>query len=210
MRAILKYWKVLLALILVGAAAFLYLNVYRTEQQAFEAKLEQLNTIISVQQQNIAEDMRYADIQEDLAAAKEEITASRENLYKRFPVQMLEEDQIMYVLYLETMFGEEISFTFSEAFDLYPLQDGAALQGLFLTVNYESTYKGFQEMVDYLATDSRLTSVYEATISYNPARDIAEGTITLLLYLINSDELEQGYVAPDIAVPETGKDNIFG
>lgn len=210
MRAILKYWKVLLALILVGAAAFLYLNVYRTEQKAFEAKLEQLNTIISVQQQNIAEDMRYADIQEDLAAAKEEITASRENLYKRFPVQMLEEDQIMYVLYLETMFGEEISFTFSEAFDLYRLQDGAALQGLFLTVNYESTYKGFQEMVDYLATDSRLTSVYEATISYNPARDIAEGTITLLLYLINSDELEQGYVAPDIAVPETGKDNIFG
>ena len=118
-----------------------------------------------------------------------------------------EEDQIMYVLYLESLFKEEIFFTFSEAVELVPMSDGAVLEGLLISVNYETSYEGFQEMIDYLAKDSRIASVYEATIEYDEKKDVASGYITLLLYLMDSDQLE--YLPPDMDIPETGKDNIF-
>jgi hypothetical protein len=91
--------------------------------------------------------------------------------------------------------------------ELIPLSDGAALEGLLISINYETSYEGFQEMIDYLAKDSRIASVYEATIEYDEKKDVASGYITLLLYLMNSDQLE--YTPPDVHIPETGKDNIF-
>ena len=82
------------------------------------------------------------------------------------------------------------------------------LEGLLLTVNYKTSYKGFQEMVEYLATDSRITSVLESTIEYDAQQDVAVGQMTLILYMMNTEAME--YTAPDVAVPETGKNNIFG
>jgi len=79
--------------------------------------------------------------------------------------------------------------------------------GLTLTVNYETTYKGFQDMINYLATDSRVTSVQYANIQYDAKNDKAIGQITLLLYLVDTDLRE--YLPPEVFQPETGKDNIF-
>jgi len=207
MKVLTKYWKVLIAVILLLIAIFLYMNVYKTEEADYQSESQQLRTMIMALQSNIAENNRYADIQDELDAAKEEIVASRVALYEHFPVEMKEEDQIMYVLYLETIFGTEISFTFSDETPLISLYDGAELQGLLLTVNYETTYQGFQDMVNYLATDSRITSVYEATIDYDAKKDKATGEVTLLIYLVDSEMLE--YLPPDVAKPEIGKDNIF-
>lgn len=207
MKVLAKYWKVLIAVILLLIAIFLYMNVYKTEEAAYQSESQQLRTMIMALQSNIAENNRYADIQDELDAAKEELAASRVALYEHFPVEMKEEDQIMYVLYLETIFGTEISFSFSDETPLISLYDGAVLQGLLLTVNYETTYQGFQDMVNYLATDARITSVYEATIDYDADKDVATGTVTLLIYLVDSEALE--YLPPDVAKPEIGKDNIF-
>ena len=207
MKALAKYWKVLLVIILLGLAAFLYVDKYQTAEAAYESKTQQLETMILAMQKNIEENMKYADIQDQLEDAKAEIDASRLALYKHFPVEMKEEDQIMYVLYLETLFDTEIFFSFSDAVGLASLQDGSTLQGLLITVNYETTYQGFQDMVNILATDSRITSVYQATIEYDAENDVAAGYITLLVYLMDSDDLE--YTPPDVAIPETGKENIF-
>ena len=209
MKVLAKYWKVLIAIILLLVAAFLYMNVYKTEEAAYQSESQQLRTMIMALQSNIAENNRYADIQDELEEAKAEVKASRLELYQHFPVEMKEEDQIMYVLYLETLFGTEISFSFSEAQPIMALydEDGANLMGLLLTVNYETTYQGFQDMVNYLATDARITSVYEATIDYDADKDVATGTVTLLIYLVDSEMLE--YLPPDVAKPEIGKDNIF-
>ena len=163
--------------------------------------------MIAGMENKIAENLKYADIQDKLEPAKEELAASRLALYQKFPKEMREEDQIVYVLYLESLFKEEIFFSFSEAVELVPLSDSAVLEGLLITVNYETTYQGFQEMVDYLAQDSRIASIYEATIEYDEKEDLASGAITLLLYLMDSDQLE--YTPPQVNIPETGKDNIF-
>ena len=207
MKVLGKYWKLLLALILIGLAAHVYFNMYEAELEAYEKETKQLNTYITGLQSTIAENSRYADVQDKLEEANAAIDASRLALYEHFPVEMKEEDQIMYVLYLETLFGTEIHFSFSQAQPLTALRDGSTLMGLVLTVNYETTYQGFQDMVKYLSADSRITSVHSASIEYDAKKDIAKGDLTLILYLIDSDLLE--YLPPDVAQPETGKDNVF-
>ena len=207
MKLLGKYWKVLLAIFLLAAAAFVYFNLYQTEKASYESETRQLDMMITALEKSIQENMKYVDIQGELEQAKLELEASRMDLYKAFPVEMKEEDQIMYVLYLETLFKEEIFFSFNQPAQLVTLRDGSTLQGLLMTVNYRTTYDGFQNMVEYLSTDSRVASVQEATIEYDAANDVAVGYLTLVLYLLDTDAME--YAPPDVAVPDIGKENIF-
>ena len=202
-----KIWKVLLAVILLLVAAYLYFMVHLPEVKAYEAKEKNLNTSIEVLKSTITENARYAHIQDAIPQAMAEIDIARMELYEHFPVEMKEEDQIMYVLYLEELFGTEISFSFASAEVITGLSDGAALAGLTLTVNYHSTYQGFKDMVEYLSTDSRITSVQYATMEYDGESDMVEGTVTLLLYVMQTDKM--GYQPPNVYEPETGKDSIF-
>ena len=132
MKVLGKYWKVLLALILIGLAAHIYFNIYETELEAYERETKQLNTYITALQSSIAENSRYADVQDQLEAANAAIDASRLELYEHFPVEMKEEDQIMYVLYLEKLFGTEIHFSFAQAQPMVALRDGSVLQALVI------------------------------------------------------------------------------
>lgn len=206
MKFLKNNWKVLLALILLAAAALVYMT-YQEELTAHENEVKQINTYNLSLQTKIKKNMKYADVQDELTEATAQLVASRLELYEKFPVEMKEEDQIMYVLYLETIFGTEINFAFSKAQPIVGLRDGSQLMGLTLTVNYQTSYEGFQNMINYLATDSRITSVQFANIRYDAARDMAVGTVTLLLYLIDTDLRD--YVGPDVNIPDTGKDNIF-
>ena len=151
--------------------------------------------------------MKYEKYQEYIPDATAEIEESRKALYERFPVKMLEEDQIMYVIYLEQLFGTEISFKLSSPYIIQVFTDGATLQGLELTVNYETTYEGFKDMIDYLASDSRITSIKDARIQYDPEQDLAIGDLTLICYILDSENKQ--YVKPDVTAPEVGKDSIF-
>ena len=206
MKFLKNNWKVLLALILLAAAALVYMT-YQEELTAHENEVKQINTYNLSLQSKIKKNMKYADVQDELTAATAQLVASRLELYEKFPVEMKEEDQIMYSLYLEKQFGTEINFAFSKAQPIVGLRDGSQLMGLTLTVNYQTSYEGFQNMINYLATDSRITSVQFANIRYDAARDMAVGTVTLLLYLIDTDLRD--YVGPDVNIPDTGKDNIF-
>ena len=206
MKILSKYWKVLFAVALLVAAFMVYTN-YQEELAAHEAEISKLNTYNLTLQTRIQKNKKYEGIQDKLEAGSAQIAASRLELYEKFPVEMKEEDQIMYVLYLEKIFGTEIFFSFSQAQPMMALKDGAKLMGLTLTVNYQTSYDGFKDMIDYLATDSRVTSVQFAQIQYDAATDTAVGTVTLLLYLIDSDLLD--YVSPEVNEPDTGKENIF-
>ncbi len=207
MKLLGRFWKLLFALILFGLAAYVYYNVYETEKLAYEQQTNQLNMQIMSLQSSIRENSRYADVQEAIGPASADVDVSRLELYEHFPVEMKEEDQIMYVLYLETIFGTEINFSFSAAQPLTALRDGSTLMGLVLQVNYETTYQGFKDMMNYLSTDSRITSVHTASIEYDAKTDTAKGQVTLVLYLINNDLIE--YLPPEVAEPNTGKDGIF-
>lgn len=201
-----KYWKVLLALVLLIAAYSVYTE-YQDGATAHEMEVQKLNTYNKTLQNKIQKNMKYEGVQDQLEEATAQIMASRLELYEKFPVEMKQEDQIMYILYLETVFGTEINFSFAQAQPIVALKDGSKLMGLTLTVNYETNYQGFQDMITYLATDSRVTSVQFAQIQYDKNRDMAAGTVTLLLYLIDTELRD--YLPPEVNTPDTGKDNIF-
>lgn len=207
MKSIANYWRVTLAVLMLVAAALILLLGYLPAKQQAEAKQQELETMTSTLQMTIAQDRRYADIQDELPAATEAVEASRMALYDKFPQELKEEDQLMYVVYLERLFGTEISFSFGTVSILQVLSDGAGLGGLTLTVNYSTDYQGFKQMIHYLATDSRITSVQSATMNYDEERDLAEGQLTLLCYLIDSDLRD--YTPPNVQNPGTGKVNIF-
>ena len=201
-----KYWKAIVAVVLLIAFA-LVLSNYFSERQAHQAEVDKLQSNNQMLQNKVDANKEYEDVQDELEDASAQLMASRLELYQKFPVEMKEEDQIMYVLYLEKIFGTEIFFSFGQAQPMTVLKDGAKVMGLTLTVNYQTSYDGFKDMIDYLATDSRVTSVQFAQIQYDAATDTAVGTVTLLLYLIDSDLLD--YVSPEVNEPDTGKDNIF-
>jgi glucose/arabinose dehydrogenase len=201
-----KYWKAIVAVVLLIAFA-LVLSNYFSERQAHQAEVDKLQSNNQMLQNKVDANMKYEGVQDQLEDASAQLMASRLELYQKFPVEMKEEDQIMYVLYLEKIFGTEIFFSFGQAQPMTVLKDGAKVMGLTLTVNYQTSYDGFKDMIDYLATDSRVTSVQFAQIQYDAATDTAVGTVTLLLYLIDSDLLD--YVSPEVNEPDTGKDNIF-
>lgn len=208
MKTIGKYWKIILSLVLVLIAALVFFLVYAPGKKEYQTQQSQLQSTIADLQFTISENLRYADIQDQLPAATEEVNASRKALYEHFPVELREEDQIMYVLYLEELFGTEINFSFGTANSLRILSDGTVVNGLTLTVNYETTYQGFKDMIEYLATDSRITSIQYASVNYDSSTDRATGSLTLLCYVLKSDLLE--YQKPDVTTPEIGKPNIFG
>ena len=206
-KAVLRYWKLFIALALIGAAIFIYKDKYVKEEAAYQAQMEQMEMLSEALEKSIHKNLRYKDIQTDLEEARAELDASRQELYGHFPVELREEDQIMYVLYLETLFGTEINFTFSQPVSLVALNDGTDMQGLLMQVNYNTTYQGFKDMVSYLATDDRVVSVYDATIEYDQSKKKVSGTMSLILYLMYNQDLT--YTDPDIAIPELGKDNLF-
>ena len=201
-----KYWKAIVAVVLLIAFALVFSN-YFSERQAHQAEVDKLQSNNQMLQNKVDANKEYEDVQDELEEASAQLMASRLELYQKFPVEMKEEDQIMYVLYLEKIFGTEIFFSFGQAQPMTVLKDGAKVMGLTLTVNYQTSYDGFKDMIDYLATDSRVTSVQFAQIQYDAATNTAVGTVTLLLYLIDSNLLD--YVSPEVNEPETGKDNIF-
>ena len=201
-----KYWKALLAVVLLIAFALVFSN-YLSERQAHKAEVDKLEANNQMLQNKVDANKEYEGVQDQLEEASAQLMASRLELYQKFPVEMKEEDQIMYVLYLEKIFGTEIFFSFGQSQPVMALKDGSKVMGLTLTVNYQTTYNGFKDMIDYLATDSRVTSIQFAQIQYDATTDTAVGSVTLLLYLIDSDLLE--YVSPEVNEPDTGKDNIF-
>jgi len=207
MNALKRNWKAIIAFLLLAAAVGVFFLVYRPAKEQYESKTKELNNMIAALQGTIAENLRYVDIQDKLPPEHEKLSASRLELYKKFPTELKEEDQIMYVVYLEETFGTEIQFSFSEAVPMVPLSDGSTLMGLPLVVNYNTNYEGFKEMIDYLASDSRITSIQNATMQYDEANDIAVGSLTLICYIMDSELLE--YQSPDVTEPSTGKPNIF-
>ena len=229
MKTLVKYWKIILALLLAIAAGFIFLMRYLPEKSAYEARKATLDSNIAALQVELTKAQQYpADLEDDIQAATAELEESRLELYEHFPSQLKEEDQLIYLLGLETAFGEadtgelgysqdlhqiflekfdvDISYTFGTATPLMLLSDGAVLSGQTVTVYFSGPYESVKEMIRYLGTEEvQLTSIQFANMYWQDNE--VTGTFTLLNYLMNSDLLE--YEMPAVEKPETGKTNIF-
>ena len=225
MKALKRNWKLLLAVVLILAAILIVVLVYLPARDQFnrdkdsvennirmwQMSAESARTKIAENQERIEQNRPFETIQDELEEAYTELDLSRSELYQKFPAILREEDQILYVLYLEQLFGTEIVFSFNPEEQRVRLSDGAILGDVPLTVNYETSYQGFKDMVTYLSTDSRITSIKNSVLAYDKANDRLLGNLTLLCYVLQPDAYDPSeYVEPDITPPEeTGKPVIF-
>ena len=230
MKAIGRNWKAVLSVLLVISAVLVYFLGYRPRREAYAAERQQLETQITALQTTIVENEKYKGVQDQLEPAKAAVEESRTALYENFPADMKEEDQILYLLYLEKTLGTgskelgytqelhdiflqrfgsggDIEFSFGEITPMQILSDGALLEGLNLTVYYHASYQEFKNMVHALATDERITSIRYATFNYDSEKKLLDGQITLTLYLMPSGQ--NIYEEPGVTAPATGKTDIF-
>lgn len=231
MKALLRNWKAVLAILLALAAAGVYFLSYRPAQKAYLTESLELAAKIQAEQATAVNNERYKDVQDQLEPATQAVEESRSALYEQFPVEMKEEDQLLYLLYLESTlgtgenelgytqelhdifvqrFGEEdgdIEFSFGNVRPIAMLKDGAILEGLTLTVYYHASYTSFKNMVHALATDERVTSIQTAALTYNEANGMLDGRLVLKIYLLDSGD--RTYLSPSVETPSTGKDDIF-
>ena len=230
MKVIGRNWKAVLSVLLLLAAVLVYVLGYRPRSEAYVMERDQLNAQITALQTTIVENEMYKDVQDQLEPAEAAIEESRAALYENFPADMKEEDQILYLLYLEKTLGTgskelgytqelhdiflqrfgkdgDIEFSFGEITPMQVLSDGALLEGLNLTVYYHASYQEFKNMVHALATDDRITSIRYATFNYDSEKKLLDGQMTLTLYLMPS--AQNTYEEPGVAPPATGKTDIF-
>jgi len=206
MKAIGKYWKLILAFLLLIGAVLVFVLQYLPAKTAYELEQAALQNQIGTMQVQIAENRKYAPYQDQLEEATKEIEESRAELYGKFPVELKEEDQIMYMLYLEEKFGREVVFSFAEEVPIAGMSDGAQLQGVTFTFDFVTTYGGFKNMVQELATDSVITSVRYAVMQYDSASDQLMGQLIVTRYVMADG---RAYQAPEVDTPTLGKDNIY-
>lgn len=230
MKVIGRNWKAVLSVLLLLAAVLVYVLGYRPRSEAYVLERDQLKTQINALQTTIVENEKYKDVQDQLEPAEAAIEESRAALYENFPADMKEEDQILYLLYLEKTLGTgskelgytqelhdiflqrfgkdgDIEFSFGEITPMQVLSDGALLEGLNLTVYYHASYQDFKNMIHALATDERITSIQYATFNYDSEKKLLDGQMTLTLYLMPS--AQNTYEEPGVAPPATGKTDIF-
>lgn len=175
----------------------------------------------------------YTEVLELINAKNEEgknqldlIRDSRYDLYSHFPTELREEDQIGYWLDLEQKFGVKIftsvdggyMLSFGQIEPVAQLNDGSVLGRVSMTVNYESSYEGFKDMLRELATDEKIASVRLAEMNYfeadgeNVKEDTMAGLITIDRYILVVPEYnpELDYTEPEITPgAEPGKTTIY-
>lgn len=227
-----KYWKVLLAIGLLIAAVLVFVRLYIPERAAYEVQSEMaevLKTALrsSIQDQ-IAENEELASIQDDVGpalseieAALDELVADRETLYGNFPGDLLEEDQILYVMDLEDILDMEVmfghtynnrsrsytpdpTFVFGDVIPLTRLSDGAILEYVPIRVDFDMGYYDFLEMLDFLSQDERITTINYGVLDYDQSTMHVVGYATMMYYCLDAVK----YEAPVIE-EQAGKNNLF-
>lgn len=232
-----KYWKVILAVLLLIAAVLAVLLVLRPQDKAMAQELESTAMMTDALQTRLnallAENAQLAAIKDELPGAIEDVAAAREEisdamelmaedrvtLYASFPGGLKEEDQILYVMDLEDLLDMEMmfgrvfnsaapdqTFEFGTSQGIIRLTDGAVLYAVNINVDFDMSYEAFKQMLVYLATDERITSIHYTKIDYDAQNDRVVGYATLLYYYLESED--NAYVGPEMDL-QTGKDTLF-
>ena len=211
MRVLGRIWKIILALVLLAAAVFVVWKIDLPQKVSYEIEKAALDVQIQSLQQQVIANAPYSKVDIELLEKEEDKLAnSRLELYRKFPQEFRQEDQIIYVVWLEEMFGTEIQFEFGSAEPIAYMSDGSVLGGVQLTVNFDATYEAYKKMIETLSTDERVASVVSSAFNTYKAQDgttHAVGMLTLVHYLIVSPQLE--YYSPSLVAPPVGKDDLW-
>lgn len=206
-----------LLLILLGIVTFLlsYLLVYNHYIKKQDAVAQQISELTP--KLNTLEEY-YANLSSYESAIEEARTSTKQEL-RRYPTEVLTEDQTLYALELEQRLGINVTaLTFSDPLQVSEfsgiLPDGSekpvkmdAYQST-MNVSCEMTYAQLKQMLRYIYDTNDYTSVASLSVSYDAETAKLKGNVDVSKFFIQYEGAEKGvHVMP--FVPE-GRPNIFG
>lgn len=205
----------LLALILIAGSYFFIFNKCTTKAAEIEISNEELS-------QTVTQLEAMVDRQEEVEAQTAECNRLVEEIIAKYPSDVTTEKAIAVVKEIENMTDMHVS-SISFLMDNL-IGDIAALNaaeetvqsvpadakvGYYaaLSINYDASYKGFKEMVDYINGLKDRVTIPSISVTYDNETDRLAGVITIYLYYLTNTGKE--YEEPEIRGIGNGVENVF-
>lgn len=137
-----------------------------------------------------------------------------------FPSIIMEEDMIMFGRHLEKEFDDTYvsNVTFSGASNIYvatsrPVEPTTvpisySLYNNNILVSYQTSYKGFKDIMDYINENKDRMSVNSFTLSYDELTGLVTGSTSVNMFSVSGTDKE--YTQQNLSGVSIGTDNIFG
>jgi len=199
-------------LLLIVAGVLICLGCYRfvyMKNVDEQAKLKSQLKTIQTEEQGLAELQANRSFYE---SEIERMNAEDQEILAKFPVDILPENEIMYVVDMEE--ENDISFsdisygTASERSTGYESRTGLQAYDVEMSLSYLSTYQGLKDVILYTGGQDRRMVINTVTASFDRSTGNLSGAMTLNQYLITGTDAV--YNPPYVPAMSIGTDNIFG
>ena len=211
-----KELYLLLALLGVGIAVLAWqfgFNKLNVKTEALRVETEALQSEIT----------KYTAVKDNIAlytTGIENATNSIADVLHKFPVAILEEDMIMLGRQLEKKIDDTYvsNVSFGGASNIYvatsrPVEPTSvplsySLYNNNINISYETSYKGFKEIMDYINENKDRMSVNNFSLSYDTETGLVAGTTSINMYSVTGTDKQ--YTQQNLSGVGLGTDNIFG
>ena len=211
-----KELYLLLALLGVGIAVLAWqfgFNKLNVKTEALRVETDALRSEIT----------KYTAVKDNIAlytTGIENATNSIADVLHKFPVAILEEDMIMLGRQLEKKIDDTYvsNVSFGGASNIYvatsrPVEPTSvplsySLYNNNINISYETSYKGFKEIMDYINENKDRMSVNNFSLSYDTETGLVAGTTSINMYSVTGTDKQ--YTQQNLSGVGLGTDNIFG
>lgn len=188
MKGLRKHRSLLLGLGLLLAAAGLLALVWLPARRTAEREEAALLRRLDLAQREAEARRATLEPGESPEPEAEDLRAALAAWRTRLPETLREEEQIRFILELETLLGTEIDFRFGTYRPLAALSDGAELGALRLELRLETDAAGLAALLRHLDGLERPVTVHSAALRTEGTR--WAGTLRLDCYLLCPAETE--------------------
>lgn len=183
-------------------------------------KTEGLRAETEVLQSEITKYTAVKDNIELYTTGIENATNSIADVLHKFPVTIMEEDMIMLGRQLEKTIGDTYvsSVSFGGASNIFvatsrPVEATSvplsySMYNNNILISFETSYKGFKEIIDYVNDNKNRMSVSNFNVAYDTATGLVTGTTSINMYSVTGTDKE--YTQQNLSGVSLGTDNIFG
>lgn len=219
-----KYIKLIVSLASVSLFLFAYFKVYID----YEKRTEEIVTQTKIVREQIAKRKQDLAEEEVIRQETELLRQKCEDIINSYPSYLAKEDNFMFVEKLAQAMKVSIpSINPSDSTLFYTTKIPArkveentvktdsnlssdtmtALQST-ISMNFRTTYQGFQELVDYINHYPDKTVINSASVSYDNTSGDLVGSMVLMRFALTNNG--KHYEPPYIENISIGTDNIFG
>ena len=197
----------LLGLLGILLAVASYVLVYTPTVEKHEA----LKVELAKLEQREAELM---ELEKNLPFYKEQIVVYQEQYEEvvvNFPAELKPENEIMYAVELENELEVQfatLSYGNPTEFLATDKNAGLTAYNTPLSMNYNGSYQGLKDVIEYTAKQQNRMVVDSVTAAYDSATGMLAGMMTINMYTVEGTEAI--YVAPYVPAMNIGVTNIFG